>query len=242
LASVLGEDDGGESAQESAEGAAGFDLGELMVVADEDDFGIRGAGVIEEPSEPAGVDHAGFVEDEHGARWESLVSTIECREERVEGHAGNTGMCLQFGGGASGESDAEEVMTARFPSSTGAFEAGGLAGTGDPEDDVDAVPGAGQLAHHAPLFDGESGSRDELGIDDGWTDHCDPGAESLLRAGDEPALEAKHLQGRVHALRETHDVLTNQESIGAGLDLDDGRSLVCAFRDGAEDVAVPERR
>ena len=73
LAAVFGEDDGGESAEEAGEGAAGFDLGELVVVADEDDFGVGGAGVVEEAGESAGVDHGGFVDDEHACARESSL-------------------------------------------------------------------------------------------------------------------------------------------------------------------------
>ena len=55
------------SAGEGGEHAAGFDRGELVVVTDQDDFGVGVAGVVEEPGEFAGADHGGFVDDDDRA-------------------------------------------------------------------------------------------------------------------------------------------------------------------------------
>ncbi len=67
LTAVLREPDRFETLAEAAEESAGVDLGELARVTDEHDLGPRAGGVVEEACERAGADHAGFVDDEHGA-------------------------------------------------------------------------------------------------------------------------------------------------------------------------------
>ena len=62
LASVLVEFDRAEAGGQAGEGAAGVDLGELVVVADEHDFGVGGVGVVEEFGELAGTDDRGLVD------------------------------------------------------------------------------------------------------------------------------------------------------------------------------------
>jgi hypothetical protein len=61
---------------EDVEGAAGGDLGELAVVADEDELALRGVGGVGEAGEVAGADHAGLVDDQHGVAGE-VVAFVE---------------------------------------------------------------------------------------------------------------------------------------------------------------------
>jgi len=65
LAAVLGELDRLETHGEGGEGAAGVDLGELVMVADEDDLGAVSVGVVEETGQLAGADHGRFVDHDH---------------------------------------------------------------------------------------------------------------------------------------------------------------------------------
>ena len=43
------------------------DFGELLIIADEDDFGLRRSGVLEQLGELSCPDHARFVDDEDRA-------------------------------------------------------------------------------------------------------------------------------------------------------------------------------
>ena len=68
LAAVLGQDDRVGTDDQRAEGAAGVDLGQLMVVADQHDRGTGGAGVLDQGVQVAGRQHARLVDDDHVAR------------------------------------------------------------------------------------------------------------------------------------------------------------------------------
>ena len=68
LAAVDGEFDGRQARLQSAEHPARSDLGQLVVVADEDHLGGRPPGELEEVGELAGPDHRRLVDDEHRPR------------------------------------------------------------------------------------------------------------------------------------------------------------------------------
>src|SRR5947209_3845246 len=61
LALVLCELAGVEAGGEAGEGAAGVDLGQLMMVPDQHDLGVCSLGVGEESCEGAGADHGRLV-------------------------------------------------------------------------------------------------------------------------------------------------------------------------------------
>ena len=47
--------------------AARFDGRELIGVADQDDFGLRGGAGLEEAAQLWGADHGGFIDEDHRA-------------------------------------------------------------------------------------------------------------------------------------------------------------------------------
>src|SRR5207244_2114800 len=120
LPAVLGELDGVKAGGEGGEGAAGFDLGELVVVADEDDLGAVAPGVVEEPGELAGADHGRFVDDEDAAGREAGgVGPFEVGQESGQGGGGDAGAVLEFGGGPGGEGGAEHPVAGGLPGVAG---------------------------------------------------------------------------------------------------------------------------
>jgi hypothetical protein len=80
LAAVAGELDGAETLADGAERATSLDLGELVGIADADELALGGGDVLGEPLVFARADHAGLVDQEHGAGREGLAS-VEVGEE-----------------------------------------------------------------------------------------------------------------------------------------------------------------
>ena len=72
LALVVDEFDGEPARDEGAEGAAGLDLGQLAVIADQHQLPVRAFDVLEQLGELPGGGHAGLVDHEHARRREWL--------------------------------------------------------------------------------------------------------------------------------------------------------------------------
>jgi hypothetical protein len=77
LAPVLHELGGAEAEAEGAEAAAGVDGGQLPVITDQDHLGLGVVGVLEEAGERAAADHAGLIDDQHGAGVQLLTTAVE---------------------------------------------------------------------------------------------------------------------------------------------------------------------
>ncbi|MDP9335295.1 MAG: hypothetical protein M3Q30_18590 [Actinomycetota bacterium] len=85
LSMVAGESDRVGPLREGGERAAGFDGGELVVVADEDDLRLSSGGMVQEAAEFSGADHRGFVDNDDRVRLQPpRVGPFEGAEERVE--------------------------------------------------------------------------------------------------------------------------------------------------------------
>ncbi len=67
LAVVLGQLDRQPAVHEAAEGAAGLELGQLAVIADQHELAVRLGDDVHELRELSGRDHAGLVDDEHAS-------------------------------------------------------------------------------------------------------------------------------------------------------------------------------
>ena len=104
LPAVLGESQGWDASAEPAEESAGVDLGKLAGITDEHDLRVRGRGVVEDPGELAGADHARFVDDQHGAWSEvAVLVVVELDEQAGDGVAGDPGGGFELGRGAGRE-------------------------------------------------------------------------------------------------------------------------------------------
>ena len=132
---------GGRRWTSGGEEAAGFDLGELVVVADEDELDLEGLGVVEELGEVAGADHGGFVDHEDRWIWR------DGRESAFEGEvAGARAMVVEGMPEPASSSAAARAARAqprtRMPLASQASRAAskrvGLAGARAADDDLDA--------------------------------------------------------------------------------------------------------
>jgi hypothetical protein len=72
-------------AAEGAEPAAGVDRRQLPVVADQHDLGLGLVGVVEQAAQFAAAEHAGLIDDQHGAGVQLLLSSVEVAQEPVAG-------------------------------------------------------------------------------------------------------------------------------------------------------------
>ena len=131
LAAVDGEfGDGGGSLGGGFEAAAGVDLGELVVVADEDDSAAGVGDVCRESFEEADVGHAGFVDDEHGRGVDGEVVSLDRREERVHGAGRDVRPAGEFDRGAGRGSGADHGVAGGFVGVADGVERVGLAAAG----------------------------------------------------------------------------------------------------------------
>jgi hypothetical protein len=85
LAAVLDQLAGAEAEPEGAEPATGVDRRQLPVIADQDHLGLGLVGVLEEAGKLAAADHAGLIDDQHGAGIQLLATMVEVAEEPVAG-------------------------------------------------------------------------------------------------------------------------------------------------------------
>jgi hypothetical protein len=100
LADVVGEAGCGEASGKGGEEPSGFDLGELVVVADEYQLSFSLFDEAGDGGEVAGADHGGLVDHEDSAGPQSGGS-LGLGEEAGDGVGGDAGGGLEFGGGAS---------------------------------------------------------------------------------------------------------------------------------------------
>ena len=71
---------------ELGEGAAALgDRCELVLVTDQHDLGAGGGGLLQQPAQVLGADHAGLVDDDHGVGVEDLLAALEAAQQRVQG-------------------------------------------------------------------------------------------------------------------------------------------------------------
>ena len=70
---------------------------ELIGVADQDDFGLRGSAGLEEAAQLGGADHGGFVDEDHGAPIDLeliVLDQLQCFGHGQAAVAGPAAHCL----------------------------------------------------------------------------------------------------------------------------------------------------
>ena len=137
------------------EGAAGGDLGELVVVADEDDFGSGVTGGGDGVVEVDGAGHACFVDD-HDMSWGERGVGDEAAEAG-EGVGVDAGAFAEPAGGEGGWGDPDELVAGALVEAADGGHGVGLAGSGAADDDFDAEALGGHLAHHLGLVAAQCG-------------------------------------------------------------------------------------
>lgn len=145
----------GSLAGQGGEGAASRDLGELAVVADQDDLGPAVVSQFEDGGQLAGADHAALVDDEHTALVEVVAGSGV--EQAVDCDRRDAGTCGEPEGRPGGQRAAHDPVATGLPRLPGRPEGGGLAGAGGADHHVDAPPAAAQLPHQRLLLTAQRG-------------------------------------------------------------------------------------
>src|SRR5205085_11069470 len=120
---------GGEGAGQ----AAGFNWAELVVVADQDEFGVGRLDCVDQGGEVGGGQHGGLVHDHHFARPESAVSVavaVGVVEELGHGVGGDPCFFGQDAGRDGGDGQAPHQGAVDGPGGAGGADHAGLAGAG----------------------------------------------------------------------------------------------------------------
>jgi hypothetical protein len=133
-------------------------------------------------------------------------------------------------------------MTGLSPRGAGGGERGGLARAGMADDDVNALPGARDVADHCLLLLRQAGCTVEDVIDDGVGDNRDPLTTAAGRAVEEPAFRLEVLGRRVDVFGEAHHPPPAHEAVSCGFERRHVRTGGRGFGERAHDVAANERR
>ncbi len=215
LAVVLCQLLGAEPVGEPAERAAGADLLELAVVADEDDLRVRCMGVVEEADHRSRVDHRGFVDDQHGLLGQpaDLPMGVEVDEEAGDRRRGDASRRLELRSGPRRERASDHGVPGGLPRLSCGVEAKRLARPGGGIDDVDAGAGGGD-------------GRDEPGL---FVTHRRPGRQRVRKVGF--AYDAGRVVLAGHGI--VHQSLLEGDELPCGVDAGlgfAGRGPVCRVR------------
>ena len=129
-----------ETVLEAGEGVAGFDLGQLARITNQDNLRAAVLGIGEEAGECAGPDHRRLINDENGCVIECCGVPVDAGEEPVDRRAGDTGVVFEYFRSACGERTTDHPVTGRAPCVASCSEREGLACAGDAFDDLDPTP------------------------------------------------------------------------------------------------------
>ena len=225
--------------EESSVGVSGTDRLELVGIAEQDDLGVVGGGVVEDARELAGVDHAGLVDDQDDAAVEGLLAAAPGVLPAVEGAGGDAGLLLQGVGGLAGQGGADDVVAGVAVGLGDGRRGGGLAGTGAADDESKVVAGGGG-EDGAPLLFREvghavEGALDVLGIETELV----AGGE-LAGGGEEPRLITQ-VVGRGVA-GDAAGVLADDDGLVTVDGQPGDRPAVALMEGGALDVGLGEGR
>ena len=154
LALVVDQLDGEPAGDQGAERAAGFDLGQLAVIADQHQLAVRSFDVLEQLGQLPGRDHAGLVDDEH-APVRERPAVVDVVQQRGGAGRFDPGPRSQLAGGAAGDSHAEHRMAGLLPRLAGRREREGLARPGLAGHDDDSRGGVADVLDHPLLLLGK---------------------------------------------------------------------------------------
>ena len=154
LALVVNQLDREPAADQGAERAAGLDLGQLAVIADEHQLAVRAFDVLEQLGQLPGRDHAGLVDDEH-APLRERPAVVDIVHQRGRAGRLDPGACGQLAGGAAGHRDAQHGMAGLLPRLAGRGEREGLARPGFAGHDDDSRRRSADVLDHLLLLSGK---------------------------------------------------------------------------------------
>ena len=135
-----------DSAEEGLEAAASLDLGELVMVADDDHFRPGGACSGDESVELEGADHAGFVQYQHVIRFDGAVCEELVDRERIDPRAVG-----QFACRTCSRAGADHPIVRCLEDFADGVHRVRLAGSGFADDHLDPETLGGEAAHGVGL-------------------------------------------------------------------------------------------
>ncbi len=200
LSPVLGQLDGEPTPHEPADGAAGLELLQLAVIADQHELPVGLCDGIKQPGELTGREHAGLVDDEHRAVRERAVGALELGQERGDAGACNAAVCLELVRCTSRDGDPEHRTTGRLPRLARSDEGIRLPGTSLADDSGHARAAEAQVLDHRALVRSKGGSSRQRAPDRGIGRPASPRGMRRQSGVHDPLLEREQLGCRVDPL------------------------------------------
>ena len=176
----------GSACAESAERAAGLDLRDLPIVADEDQLASHAADGLRQLDELSGADHGRLVDDEHAPSRQPL--RLQAGQQRRDARRGNPRLVLEASCRPPGDRRTDHRRAARFPRLSRSSERVRLAGTGDTDHDRHGVAISGQPADHLRLLARERRSSGDGTLDRLRSRESETGVAALKRSPHEALL------------------------------------------------------
>ncbi len=245
LAADLLELDRAEAVGERPERAAGLDLGELSVVADQDELRVRALGRLGELREVSGAGHAGLVDDEHRSAAK-LDAAVQCPLEPRDRRRVDPRLVAELAGRSRGQRTAEDRDAGAAPRLGRSFEREGLPRAGCGAHDGDAVAATGERDDELALLAAQRRTSSKGCVERVVGRDGDAGSSPVVGALEQEALGAEQRPGRVALLAllggERDDLVVAEHAIRQPLDRADGRAVAGQLGYGLQDVAARERR
>ena len=181
-----------ERVERGAERAAGGDLGELVVVTDEDHLGADLRRLLDDRGEVAGAGHRRFVDhDQRAAADLALLDEVTGDRRRRD-----AGAVLQLACRPRRRSEPDDLPASRFVESADGSERVGLAGARSADEHGDRVPGRGQTPDGLSLIVPQR-RRGDRRLDDGRVEHTDGPFVGAGESVEEASLDVEQRPGRV---------------------------------------------
>jgi hypothetical protein len=180
---------------ERAERAAGLELGELAVIADQHQLAIGAFDVFEQPGELARGDHPRLVDDQHDAVRQRIAAAHEPGEQRRDAGAGDPGAGLELARGAPRDRHAEHRVAGGLPRLARHAQRKRLARAGLACHDADQLAIAAEPLDHPTLLVRERPARRDRGRDVVGLRDADGSAGAGHRVVDQTLLERDQLPG-----------------------------------------------
>jgi hypothetical protein len=234
-----------QALRERTERPARLDLGELAVVADQHELGVRVARRVGQRREIARADHAGLVDDQHCARRE-LHAALEAAPETSDRRRVDPRLVAQFARRARRQPTAEHRAAAPPPRLDCRLQRERLARAGRGTHDLDAIAAARQRRDERTLLVAQSQPCTDRCVDRIRLRDADRRAAPSVGSVEQLPLDPKQRTGRVPRLAslglELDDLSAREEPARAPPDLVDARAVPRGLRERLNDVATREGR
>ena len=205
LAVVLGQHDREAAVDEAAERAAGLELGQLAVIADQHELAADRGDRVDELGELPGRDHPGLVDDEHAAlRQRGRAVVVDRAEQRGDARARDPRVQLELARGAARDRHPEDREAGGLPRLARGAERERLARPRLADHHAHPVTVEAQALDHRLLLPRQRRPRGHRLSDRRRARDARARAAGRRRLIDQPLLEREQLRGRVDELLARH--------------------------------------